>query len=560
MKKRFLFNYTRATQFRDSFIKVVDLQTKSTTTYLEERFLGEGGFGRVRLFTDGNQQFAVKAPAPPEVGVNDDDVQYKIAAIENERDMMEAAYPDDFYSLSTYKQTISNDETEVDYRFIMPFVKGMAVYQFMDFMNSEREFAKLILRISQEVLRINRAGIIHCDTNLSNIFVVKKNHDYYIHLIDFGISVKIGETNVDFQRLIYGSLPRVETQVITTPISSEHQLEIFATTLKSLRWRYRGPLQKSNVLDSFPSIRKFIEKGKQPALSERQPLTTFIAALSLEILNLDTSAPLKKVCSALFNHRDKLLKKRLRNDANNDAFGLLPKLIRHHFYRELKMMLEAKEDLLNVSIPELKKLFAQIARDQHFPPNLLREIFVFHIPTDKLKDLLTDPVQDDTTLLHIAFENDQSEIVSILFQRLAKLFPETKIEEIGENLHKLDRLRQQDKKTVIDLVIHILHLYLDNENLPAADPNRFFGHNHKNAPYDIAHRIASCESLFQRMMPGDDPFQKIREDVYIPLLKHFNLKSHSKKYHDDVLRNIYGRMLGQHVESRPKHIHINHRP
>lgn len=559
MTKRYLFNYTRATQFRDSFIKVVDTQDQSTTTYLEERFLGEGGFGTVRLFSNGEHQVAVKSPEPPELCDNDD-VQDQINTIENEHDLMKLAYPDDAYSLTIHQELNSDDETQIDYRFIMPVAKGVTVSAFLKHIPNEGELAKFILRTSQEVLRINRLGIIHCDTNTGNIFVSVKNHDYYIQFIDFGISAKIGESDSRIFKLLHDSTAYKNVDIKPIPICREHQLEALASTFKWIVYispaLYRSDIQLEK---RFPSIPRFIFAGIQSEFSKHQPLTNFITALSSELLDLDLSAPLKKICSALFNHRQKLLSKRLSNlsqDMEIDVFKLISKLIELHFYREMKMLMDAKEGLLNVSTHKLKNLLIQIVNDKHFPSALLREILTLHIPKRSLKKLIIKPIKEEKTILHLAFEQNQDKLFPVFFHQLSKLFHHKNLEEIGKILAQSKNMSPQDKIIVIDLVVHLLHLYVEKENRPNADTHLLFGSQTTMSHRNLERSILICENILDQMNSVSDPIQKLRLEFYLQDESEINFKYHGKKVHDEVLQGIYRRMILSGEKESKRH----HRP
>lgn len=539
MTKRLKFEYVRSTKRHDSIIKEFDLRTENSSTYTAIQWLGGGAYGDVRLFSNGEHQLAVKSPAPA-VCLNAEEVEKDAIAIKKEYDLTKIAYPDDHYSLSVYVDQTPHNETMVDYRFIMPFVEGKTLTNTLNNSIEFDELPKMFLRIAQELSRIHRLGILHGDPNPENIFIIKKHNDYQIRLIDFGISYRMTDSANNLFDLPQGPISAPERHQ-AEPIPANRRQDSYSLA-KLFNWVI-STYFPDNHHEKYPSLDRFIFKGTRIKQSERQRLTAFITSISVEILSYDIPESLKTVCAALFNDRETLLKKRLATlpkESNKDIITLLHQLIKHHCYREVKMLLAAKEKLLHLSSDRLTKLLAQIVKSSDFPISLLREILAVYIPKRKLSDILVNPVGDHKSTLHLAIKYKRVDMLIDFIKHLSKT-ARADIWDDGWELEDINKMRQDDQKVMIDLALYIHRLYEEYIDQPEKKINRLFTAQNSMSQACLARHIKVAGYLMLFITPSADPFDKILfMDDFAEVAR--NCKFTGKEYFDRSLIEIFQRM------------------
>ena len=111
-----------------SYIDLHDLTTKQHKKFTFSKQLGDGTYGYVRLFVNGDEKIAVKAPKDGrEVRhLTQEKLDKAIAVAKNELEMLRKAYPDEpYYSLEHYDRPEDDkDGLQYNYRMTIPFVPG----------------------------------------------------------------------------------------------------------------------------------------------------------------------------------------------------------------------------------------------------------------------------------------------------------------------------------------------------------------------------------------------------------------------------------------------------
>src|SRR3990167_6345243 len=197
-----------------SYLDISDRKTHEVKRFTFSRDLGEGSYGYVRLFENGDDKIAVKALK--EVEKTDDDLHEELhhmskAALtawkndlENEFTLLQKSYPDDYYSLHHYQEREKDKNGYVyDCRMTMPVVPGIKLSDFAaKKITTPEQMAKLMLRVAQELQRLHtEAGIIHGDAGGRNIMVTEKDDDYIIRFLDFGLAYRAdGYAKVNFSK------------------------------------------------------------------------------------------------------------------------------------------------------------------------------------------------------------------------------------------------------------------------------------------------------------------------------------------------------------------------
>lgn len=543
MTKRFKYEYYRSTKRHDSFFKEVDLRTEKSSTYTAIRMLGGGAYGYARLFSNGEHQVVVKSSGG-EMCLNNEEVEKQKNSIKREYDLTRTAYPDDHYSLSFYIDETAPEETVVDYRFVMPLVEGQTLTTYLHKPFDYNDLAKIFLRIAQELTRIHRLGIIHGDPNPDNIFIIKKNNDYHVRFIDFGVSHHMSEPANDFLGLPQGPLSAPERHQ-AEPIPANRRQDVYSLA-KLFSWiinHYFLYDFLGTPLDKHPSIGRFISKGTHIKPSERQRLTTFISSVSMEILSYDIPESIKPVCTALFDGQKESLKKRLSrltNESTNDILELLYGLIKHHCYQEVRTLLAATENILRHSRHRLTKLIEQIVKERDFPIELLREMVAVYIPRNKLAAILINPISDQKSMLHLTIEHKRIDILIVFIHVLSKT-AQSAIWDDGWELEKISIMRQEDQKTMLELALYIHMLHEEYNDQPNKQANRLFASQSSMSQECLACHIKITGYLTLFIEPGEAPFERMLfMDDFTDLMKHCKLSG--KEYVDKSLVDLFRRM------------------
>src|SRR3990167_510272 len=195
MQDRYKFSYhTRARLLpvkpkkSTSYVDITDTKTKETKRFQFSKNLGEGTYGYVRLFVNGDDKIAVKALKEDEKSIKEGKeeklrhiTKQEVGDLEesmtSEKALMSEAYPDQlYYWVGHYPLPEKNNKGFLyDCRMIQPFIEGQKLDDLAKEIDDPEELALLMLRVAEELNRIHvEAGIIHGDAGARNI-IAKKN-------------------------------------------------------------------------------------------------------------------------------------------------------------------------------------------------------------------------------------------------------------------------------------------------------------------------------------------------------------------------------------------------
>lgn len=297
-----------------SFLNVTDTKTKRTKRFDFSKHLGEGTYGYVRLFVNGEDKIAVKAlkEYKEKDGTVREDLHHlsKDAAtewqqeMENEFTLMREAYPDEpYFSIHHYREPEKNKDGFIyDCRITMPFISGIKLPDFAkNHIKDTREMAKLMLRVAKELQRLHvESGIIHGDAGGRNIMVNQNGDDYNIHLLDFGMAYRIdGYAKTNYEKASSSDTSSSDLAPERRPnrrLKARPSQDVYSlakTLWKLIKYRDQEWLQ--DFLEAFPVIHQFIKDGKRD-WKERPKLSDFIRKLEY---NLDWKCHLPDELSKL---------------------------------------------------------------------------------------------------------------------------------------------------------------------------------------------------------------------------------------------------------------------
>lgn len=161
--------------------------------------LGQGGFGRVRLFIseqDSSQMFAVKNALRQSKSESQADINGKVRASIREIDYLAKVHP----GLSPYLLMNFINKNRFDNRMLMPYFRGTTLQDFViTYLSRTEEFALLMLKVAQEVARVHQLGLFHGDIRSGN-FIIERTKtlefgipSFIVRMIDFYLGGEIGK-------------------------------------------------------------------------------------------------------------------------------------------------------------------------------------------------------------------------------------------------------------------------------------------------------------------------------------------------------------------------------
>lgn len=458
MKERYILKYKRSRGRRRSTIHVNDSYSKATEILHMEEVIGNGGYGTVRLFSNQGMKLAVKTNLFDESFATEEEAGKFKRDIKREYKLTKIAYPNDLYNLKIYE--VSNidasDEyqTLIDYRFVMPYVKGTDLFSIEFKAFSSENLIKLFIRIAQELFRLHKLGIVHGDVSARNIKYQPQNnaYEFKIRFLDFGLAHREYE---------YVNLACLDTLHLAPEISQEEPLLANANQdVYSLGELYdyilsETPVTRRALEDSYPSIRKFITTARDLQPDKRPKLEDFIYHLSLQILEIsreNCDPKVKQLIRAIFtNNKTKITEIVTAADyeLEKGIIKLAGLLITHHFYTEASLLLNTDSQLLQRHKHHTSQLIGASFADVHLP------VFLF----TQLLDLLSDKFIRNkffsveqgviTPIQHLA-RNNRRDLIALLFKHLSwhNVYSLSK-----EHIQSIDTLPSNSLKLLVDLAI-----------------------------------------------------------------------------------------------------------
>lgn len=421
-----------------SFLNVTDTKTKQTKRFDFSKNLGEGTYGYVRMFVNGEDKIAVKAlkEFKEKDGTVCDDLHHlsKEEAAEWQRDMdseftlMREAYPaEPYFSIHHYQEREKNKDGFIyDCRMTMPFISGMKL---PDFANNQikdpREMAKLMLRVTQELQRLHvETGIIHGDAGGRNIMVNQDGDDYDIHLLDFGMAYRIdGYAKTNYEK---ASSPDTTSSDMAPERLPNRRLKArpsqdvysLAKTLGKLI-KHRDHAWQQNFIETFPVIHQFIKDGKRD-WKERPELSIFIHQLES---TLDWQAHLPDEISELaddladgnYAHAKRLLQKNSGEYSDEALSTLLHHLLLSQEYGIAKEFIKIKHKI-SLDIPIHGNHCLHIAAsNSNIDIDFFNSLLAYS-PKNKLTNTINAQNHSGDTVIHIAAAHGNIDVIRTLLE------------------------------------------------------------------------------------------------------------------------------------------------
>lgn len=425
MGKRYLLKYNLSHGRRRSTIHVTDTYTNETNLLRMQRSLGSGAYGTTRLFSSQSMKLAVKQNLQDEAFATQEEADKFKNDIKREYKLTKEAYPDDFYRLKIHQVLdidTSVDIIQVDYRFVMPFIKG-TIIESLDYSSLEiNDLVRIFLRITQELLRIHKLGIIHGDVQPMNIMYQQlTGKNFRIRFLDFGLAHRECENaNIVCSDTRHVAPERGQAESLPAHTNQD---------VYSLAYLYNYILKKipeirEYIEKEYPSIRSFINLGLSKQPNERPSLPHFISRLALNLL------------ASSFNIDDPIIKRLIRATFTNDTaviksifltadkqleiniIKLIQSLITNHCYTEASILLRFDRDLLQRHRHHTTKLIQTSFAVEHLPVFLFTEL-LDNLPDEWIRKILLCYKASEVTPLQQLARNNRRDLIKILYDHLS---------------------------------------------------------------------------------------------------------------------------------------------
>lgn len=414
-----------------SFLNVTDTKTKQTKRFDFSKNLGEGTYGYVRLFVNGDHKIAVKALKE----YNRGDLHHlsKEAAaewqheMENEYLLMREAYPDEpYFSLHHYRQTETGKGNIYDCRMTMPFITGMKLPDFAkQHIEDPREMAKLMLRVTEELQRLHiETGIIHGDAGGRNIMVSEHGDDYEIHLLDFGMAYRIdGYAKTNYEKSSASDTTSSDMAPERLPnrrLKARPSQDVYS--LAKTFWKlikYRDPEWRQQFLEQFPVIHQFIKDGSRD-WKDRPELSEFIIKLESNLdWQLHLPEEISELTDELADRNFARAKRLLQNNPEQYTGEALAPLL-HHLLLNQEYNLTEELMLLKTRIPldiliHGNNCLHIAAANSSIDPDFLDTLLAYS-PKNKLIATLNQENISGETVMHIAAAAGNAEVIRTLLK------------------------------------------------------------------------------------------------------------------------------------------------
>ena len=277
---------------RPSWFADINIETGSSCVYQPEKKLGAGNFGVVRSFLDAknHQRIAVKSLKKDKINLSQPNRQHEENLLEYEAAFNRQAYPNDtLYEVFQFDREINGMKTYSN-RAVTRYIEGEIAQTFFKKITCERDLAKLILRITQELQRIHepKVGIIHGDIKDDNIMIHQVNNEFMIRFIDFGNSSYFMENSpITYEETKIQHLPPELFDDRRHTIRPHPSIDVYSFG-SMLNRIFSNHLSYLKLIKSFPFIHTFILESQNNDPCKRPSLAAFYQQLNDE-LNRQTS-------------------------------------------------------------------------------------------------------------------------------------------------------------------------------------------------------------------------------------------------------------------------------
>jgi serine/threonine protein kinase len=281
---------------RNSWFAQFNIDAETVSLYTYYKLVGEGSNGLVRLFkNEQNEVLAVKS-LKSELIINSPELLAKLNSLLE----IEAQFNDELYPGTEPTRIFeyccpgdNSNDTFYTNRLIRPYFPGEHSLEFVKSIKNNIDFAQFILKMVEELNRINMHGIIHGDLNPQNIIVTRALDSFRIRYIDYSCSYRLSDASAymwtdpaiiqpDGKPLDRAWFPPEQWGIGKQPIKPHLSQNVYSLghTLTTLIGQY--PLMREFLAD-FSSILIFLEIAQCNDPSQRPTLSEFYIELKAEI-------------------------------------------------------------------------------------------------------------------------------------------------------------------------------------------------------------------------------------------------------------------------------------
>lgn len=270
---------------RPSFYAEINQDTGEADLFREQRVLGRGMHAHVRLFTNAHgASLAVKTPHIQALGTSDDSIVGAIMDYHQEHTIMRRAYNNPSAGkLFYFAERNTRNELDAELRSLMPHIRGEQAQTYLPRVESSQELARMILAMTEALMRLHQNNIIHGDIKLDNIMIATPSEPT-VTLVDFGLAYLLTDAvatcftqdkmirYIAPERFHYPQEPAPHTNQDVYSFSYNLKYYIMNTHPKG-----------AELQELYPSIRRFTEYGHHKNPELRPSLTSLHEALSHDI-------------------------------------------------------------------------------------------------------------------------------------------------------------------------------------------------------------------------------------------------------------------------------------
>jgi len=270
---------------RPSFYADINQDTGEADLFREQRVLGRGMHAHVRLFTNTHgASLAVKTPHIQALGTSEDSIVGAIMDYHQEHTIMRRAYNNPSTGkLFYFARHNELNEVDAELRSLMPHIHGEQAQTYLPRVDSSQELARMILAMTEAIMRLHQDNIIHGDIKLDNIMIATPS-DPTVTLVDFGLAYLLTDTvatcftqdkmirYIAPERFHYPQKPAPHTNQDVYSFAYNLRYYIINTHRKG-----------AELKNLYPSIDDFTQHGHSQRPELRPSLASLHEALSLDI-------------------------------------------------------------------------------------------------------------------------------------------------------------------------------------------------------------------------------------------------------------------------------------
>ncbi|MDF1685015.1 MAG: protein kinase [Legionellaceae bacterium] len=261
-----------------SFYAEINPETGETDLFREQCILGQGTHAHVRLFTNQHgASFAVKTPYRQRLGHSKESIENTITDYHQEHIIMRRAYNNPCAG----KLFFFEQKTQL--RSLMPYIHGEQIQTYLPRVQSVQKLARIILAMTEALIRLHQDNIIHGDIKLDNI-MISTHPNLKITFIDFGFSYLLTDKAAScFSKEEQTAYLAPERFDYPNDIAPHPNQDVYSFAY-NLNYYILNTHQKGAELkDLYPSIDNFAKDGRNTNPELRPSLTSLYEALSQDI-------------------------------------------------------------------------------------------------------------------------------------------------------------------------------------------------------------------------------------------------------------------------------------